>query len=132
MNSLSWMIYLAEVSGSVGSTLGAIAVFCMIGGIVATIATAIKTDLDNIERRSGEGQSCIGNGWSAGKKFFFAAGVAMLAAVPIPSKDTIYAIAASEVGEEVVKSNIGQKTAKAIEAWLDKQISDAPKGGSNG
>lgn len=40
----------------------------------------------------------------------------------IPSKNTMYAIAASQMGEQAVKSQIGQKTLGALEAWLDKQI----------
>jgi hypothetical protein len=42
--------------------------------------------------------------------------------VLIPSKDTMYAIAASELGEEVVKSAIGQKSIKALEQWIDSQL----------
>jgi hypothetical protein len=34
----------------------------------------------------------------------------------------MYAIAASELGEEVYKSEVGQKAEQALRAWLDKQI----------
>lgn len=46
------------------------------------------------------------------------------AAALCPSQETVYAIAASQMGEQVIKSPIGGKAEKALEAWLDKQIAD--------
>jgi hypothetical protein len=39
-----------------------------------------------------------------------------------PSRETIYAIAASELGEEALKSSAATKAQQALNAWLDKQI----------
>lgn len=43
-------------------------------------------------------------------------------AVFVPSKNTIYAIAASEYGEEALKAPEASKAREAINAWLDEQI----------
>lgn len=40
----------------------------------------------------------------------------------LPPKSTMYAIAASEVGEEALKSEIGQKAQQAISNWIDSQL----------
>lgn len=40
----------------------------------------------------------------------------------MPSKDTVYAIAASEMGESVLKSETGSLATQALNAWLKKQI----------
>jgi hypothetical protein len=45
----------------------------------------------------------------------------------VPSKDALYAITASEMGEEILNSNIGSKAQQAIEAWIDKQIPKPPQ-----
>lgn len=42
----------------------------------------------------------------------------------IPSSKTIYAIAASEMGEEVLASPTADKAHKALDAWLDDQIKE--------
>ncbi|WOF44326.1 hypothetical protein KNJ79_05185 [Sphingopyxis indica] len=42
----------------------------------------------------------------------------------VPSKETFYAIAASEMGEQALKSPIMTKAGKALEQWLDKQLDD--------
>lgn len=46
----------------------------------------------------------------------------------IPSRDTFYAIAASEMGEQALKTPIATKAGKALEKWLDEQIGDKPNG----
>jgi len=46
-------------------------------------------------------------------------------AVITPSRNTVYAIAASELGEEVLKSPVATKAGQALEAWLDAQIKQA-------
>ena len=51
----------------------------------------------------------------------------VVVSLAVPSKDTVYAIAASEVGEEIVKSETAGKAVKALNAWLDKQIAPTEK-----
>lgn len=40
----------------------------------------------------------------------------------LPGRDTVYAIAASEMGEQALKTPLAGKAEKALEAWLDHQI----------
>jgi hypothetical protein len=42
----------------------------------------------------------------------------------LPSKETVYAIAVSEYGEDLLKSKAVGKAEKALESWLDKQINN--------
>lgn len=39
-------------------------------------------------------------------------------------KDTVYAISVSELGEDIYKSEIGQKATKALESWIDSQLKE--------
>lgn len=127
MNDLSWMLYAADVVGNIAS-MGAFATIAgALGGITTFIFVAGKTDLDNIGAR--EKIPAIKTGWASAKGFFIASIVAAIVTIPVPSKDTIYAIAASEMGEEALKSPIATKAGKALEKWLDNQISDDQKGG---
>lgn len=48
--------------------------------------------------------------------------VLWVSAALCPSQDTVYAIAASQTTEQVINSPLGAKAAKAVEAWLDRQI----------
>lgn len=48
-------------------------------------------------------------------------------AVVLPSRETIYAIAASQMDEQALKSDIGAKTFRALDAWLDRQIAPAQR-----
>ena len=125
MNSLSWMLYLADVTGSFSTVLSFSAIGGGLGGLVAVIAAAISTDLDNIGKA--EKRPIFKTGWKAGGGFFkFAIAVALVASV-IPSKTTIYAIAASEVGEDLAKTETATKAVKALDAWLDRQIAEKPE-----
>jgi hypothetical protein len=42
----------------------------------------------------------------------------------LPSQTTMYAIAASQMGEQALKTPLAGKAGKALEAWLDKQINE--------
>ncbi|OYV41143.1 MAG: hypothetical protein B7Z80_02705 [Rhodospirillales bacterium 20-64-7] len=48
-----------------------------------------------------------------------------LCAVFTPSKDTVYAMATAQVGQQVIESPLGEKAEQALEAWLDAQINKA-------
>jgi len=122
MNYLSWMIYAADVVGSLSAILETIAVGAVIAGMVSIFANAARTDLANSSRGKSEQLPCLLTGWQAGKGLFKVAIVAAFLAAPIPSQSTIYAIAASEMGEEVMNSETGGKAMQALDAWLDRQI----------
>ena len=128
MNDLSWMLYWADVAGNISVTTGVLAVGSAIGGCVATLVKTVATDFDNIGKPQTNKKRPLFEGWNAGRKFFLVALAAAAIGAPIPSKETIYAIAASEMGEQALKTPIATKAGKALEKWLDEQIGDKPNG----
>lgn len=135
MNSLSWMIYLAGVTGSMSTvlTLGALATGGASGACAIIWASTGETptiwsweDKETKVKAHAAYRAKI-----AGfiKPLICACGVFAAIAAIIPSSGTIYAIAASETGEDVLKSDTGGKAVKALNAWLDKQIAGEPEKG---
>lgn len=95
MNSLSWMIYAADVLVRLISFFGVGAAVFLFAGGVSFLATAEPTNLNREEKMSVR---------KLGKKLFaFAACFAIIACF-LPSKGTVYMIAASEAGEQVIKT----------------------------
>lgn len=131
MNSISWMIYAADVCGSISGILtasGVGAIAAMVGAGVGLLAADGRAcswqDKDEIKERDKKIRGACTKILRWGP--VFALGCWTVAAV-IPSKSTIYAIAASESMESVARSQTGQKALKALDAWLDQQISNGGK-----
>lgn len=102
MNTLSWLIYFADIVSNLQGLLTTIAV---IMGTACVIAIGpIEIPIKRVRL------------W-----IVVAALVSVIAAL-LPSKNTVYAIAASELGEQVLVSNTGKKAVAALEAWLDAQV----------
>jgi len=100
MNTLSWFLYFAEMSESlkIGGALGIAVSAC---GLV--VATMINEKIPP---------------W----KYWLPVGLCSLLLIFSPSKNTMYAIAASELGQAAIESRLGQKVEKALENWIDKQL----------
>jgi len=104
MNSLSWFLYSIDVLSNIKGFLIILVFFLGTGAI-----------------------AYIGHSFVEGDhppKWWIVA-LLLSPAVPltlIPDKNTMYAIGASELGEHVVNSEIGQKAKKAIEMWIDSQL----------
>lgn len=124
MNDLSWLIYVADVSDNLDTFLWLLMFLSIVGGIIWA-----ATGMSNNGFKEAE--------WRAWRRI----GLALL--LPcflfglvigsvVPAKDTIYAIAASEMGETVLKSETGNKAVGALNAWLDRQIAGEPKAGAEG
>lgn len=124
MNSLSWLLYFAGVSGSISTFFGFVAAISgLLGVIMLFVSWADKTG----------GYSEISESASTfSRKYwlrflitcmFFGTMCNLL-----PSKETVYAIAASEMGERVLTDpRVQQTTNKAFQAldrWLDEQIKE--------
>lgn len=118
MNSLSWMIYFADMARSCDFALSLTMIACAISLIAAGIIWIVNDygDAEDKERR----RKAIVMSVLIGK---IAAGT-LLVDIVIPSSSTIYAIAASEMGEQVLKSPTVTKAQAALDAWLDKQIGE--------
>lgn len=115
MNNLSWFLYLADVLSNVGFLFVCIGV---IGMTIAAILVLCAVIVDEMRREAAIKflKWCVG---------VFCSCLALLfLATLIPSKETMYAIAASELGEEALKTPTANKAIKALDAWLDKQIKE--------
>lgn len=119
MNSLSWMIYLAELCGSVASACWLLVFAFMFALLVALIGYLLAWE------RPPEFTTRL---ISLCKKAAPVVCAAFVIGIVVPSKQTVYAIAASEMGEQVLKSPTLTKAQKALDAWLDKQISEQKPG----
>ncbi len=121
MNSLSWLIYLASVAGSIGG----IAVFVMIAAILCFLASGFvylnADDYDDDYRGRDDAKRRT---WASRmmKQCVGAFVLASVIIIVVPGRDTVYAIAASEMGEELLNSDTGSKAVQALDLWLDRQI----------
>lgn len=132
MNSLSWMIYAADVAGSVSGLLSSVAFLGTFGAGASLLSWAIMGgspslySWDDKEAKTAEHADMRGKLAKVVKPALIVSAVCALAASIIPGRETIYAIAASEMGEQVVTSPIAGKALKALDAWLDRQIAEEP------
>ena len=132
MNDLSWMIYAADLVGGLDGTASGIAGIATLAGIGSTIgwfALGSNPECYSFEDKEARVANHAASRQTLAKAIkwsLIGAPAAMLVASLIPSANTVYAIAASEVGEEVVKSPTATKAMKALDAWLDRQITDKP------
>lgn len=120
MNSMSWFLYAIDLINNVSVAATIIFICTAIAMGLYAVACAVEHDglTDNYKRIFPKAAGLFG--------------IAMAVAVILPSKSTMYAIAASEVGERVVKSDAVQGIAgdatKALHQWIKKQIEpDAKK-----
>lgn len=106
MNDLSWFLYFAGIAGNIQGSMTAVAI---LGGFVVAAWAFFAWNEDLQMPKARHIAIPIVCGF-----------IAMI----MPSQTTVYAIAASEMGEEVLKSSTATKAQKALDAWLDKQIAD--------
>lgn len=114
MNELSWMIYLAEVALGLKATSFGLTIACLVGAFFSAMAADIG-----------------GGEWRFVHRFLLGGALALVFAVLIPSSQTVYAIAASEIGEDALRSETGGKAMRALNAWLDRQIEGSEEAGND-
>lgn len=122
MNQLSWLIYFADVANSVSgwfSFFGWVASIIVIIAIIVFIAASSDHNAEANEAAE-VSRACGKIIWAFGP---FAA-IIVLLTIFVPSKETVYAIAASEVGEEVVQSQAFGRATSALNNWIDRQLAD--------
>lgn len=152
MNQLSWLIYLAEALDGLKFLFMWGILFFLIG---VAVCIALMIFPDYVEERAILSKK-EGHGYGGRPEITYTYGevtrtseqvrkasqktvrgylrlsvslfvLSIIGANALPSKDTMYAIAASEVGESVLNSPTGSKAVQALNAWLDRQINPAPK-----
>ena len=111
MNNISWWLYLAEVIPNFGTGL---AILAFIGAAIGTITSAILTFEPSLSEEDKERKLCY--------KILTASVVGILLSMLFPSKETIYLILGSEVGETVVSSPEGKEIINDIREVINLQI----------
>lgn len=116
MNSVSWFVYSADVVGN-------FQVLLFIGSIIALIGSGICLLAWSIED--------FESGPKFAKRIIFGAVPALIVACLIPGTSTMYAIAASQIGERIATSEqvqgIANDATKALQIWIKKQIEPESK-----
>jgi hypothetical protein len=113
MNSLSIMLYAADVVGNMQGLLTATAI---IGGTVYAAATMVYAGV-NMDRTVNP--KFHGIVWPMWLLVFCA-----ITAAVLPSRETVLLIAGSEAGEAVVTSDAGKRIISQIEAAISAQLSE--------
>lgn len=145
MNNLSWLLYLAGVLGN----FAGLAIWLGVGIAIASgISFGCWIAFDGDSKKQ---YDCYYDKSETSEKYkrfvldrdhdrkvakgFFRTAVTgsvifpllWVFAAAVPPKETIYAIAASEMGEELMKTPTATKAVKALDAWLDKQLAEQVK-----
>jgi len=123
MNDLSWLIYLADIAGSVGGILTFLAVIAGATAVVSLIVTGIAVADRHLETAA------------AARRIFrqaMPAGIACgLIAGFIPGRQTVMMIAASEIGQRAVNSasvaGVVDPSLELLKTWIAKTTAEMKK-----
>lgn len=118
MNELSWLIYAADVAGDANAVCG----FAFYGGLAGLAVYSVGKGFAAAVNMGFGDPPVSPSIASVGKKLWLPIVVAGVIGTLIPSSSTLYAIAASEMGERVIASETAGKAVQALNAWLDRQI----------
>lgn len=116
MNDLSVSLYWADALGSldylaltVFIIMAFVSIFAAFGVIIADMDDEYRVKALKIVRG-----------------FVLSLPVLAIPIVVTPSRETVYAIAASEMTEQALKTPIASKAMQAVEKWIDRQLSEVP------
>ena len=145
MNSVSWFVYLASIMDRLGSVVFFTSIACalaLIATLIAFVASRIQwsddtyvSEYDDKKRRYVKTKIEVSDEayiWKQiSSRTYWRWVFVLLVAVNIanvfrPSRETMYAIAASEVGERVVQSEavrgLASDATTALQHWIKRQI----------
>ena len=109
MNNLSWILYAADLAGTLKHVVPFVFFFFLPVAAFFILMSDDREDYIQLLKKRAKGiliiMSCAWTIW-------------MLT----PSSKTIYMIAASEMGEEAIKTEVAQKLFKVINDKLDEQL----------
>jgi len=126
MNSLSWLIYAAELIPSLAALLSWVGFFSIIGfALYVIVGCIINEDCYNSDSEAVKERKR--DWWSEAKylpsfKQVMFVSCVFLVSVLLPSKETIYLVAGSEAGEAVVASEEGREILSDIQEIIDIQM----------
>lgn len=138
MNMISWFLYLADVLSSVRILFGTVGVAAIIAGVFGWIAWTVASG-SHAEYAKSRGEddryAAEWAGWVVTwdpLRGFLKLGCALVfVACILPTQPTMYAIAASQVGEQLVRNEsvqgVAGDAAKALQQWIKRQIEPETK-----
>lgn len=122
MNAISWFLYLADVLSNAQLAIGLIIAGCVCFITFSGIGYAV-TD--------GEIIDIFPNMKKYSARVLYVGIVLIVVIIFIPSKNTLYAIAASEVGEKLIANDdvkgIASDATKALQQWIKSQLKEDAK-----
>lgn len=124
MNQLSWLLYLAGVSGNLQRLLSISALLLFLGTVGLGVWTLMSyaDTYDDAKRKSYIVLWKKFSQWSIS----FAVICTFIACI-LPSRTTMYGIAASEFGEQLLHTKTASLAEQALNNWLQQQINTPPK-----
>lgn len=143
MNQLSLLFYWGNISGHISNAFVGIGfvifvIALILGGLKLYTQAEVLSDIkdvsryhrlndDNIEQLKTLVTNLRKLGLALPVCLLFLAFLLWTAACFAPSQDTVYAIAASELGDRALHSQVVGTAEKALESWLNRQINpDVP------
>lgn len=115
MNSLSWFIYAIDIIGNIKGFLIALMIASVVVLGIRIGATVAGNDINNTKNPYPPYRAVVA--------FVVVGGII---ASLLPAKGTLYAIAASEVGERVINTEtvkgMSADATKALQQWIKRQI----------
>jgi uncharacterized membrane protein YiaA len=125
MNTLSWFLYFADVIEGLNYFFGIVAllsVFIFVGVVIWCIASFY-----DYRRWRGTKYEHVYTPTIQRQVFLLSLTVLLVSVTCssiLPSKNTMYAIAVSEMGEKALASEVGKKAQRALEVWITQQIGE--------
>lgn len=119
MNDLTIFLYVATVVDNLQGTLAFLLFIIAVGMLLSGVGWAVNATSSFKEDRDVSAQ-CKG----ILKMLAYPACAAIFLLVFIPDKNTMYAMAASEFGEELAKTETATLAHKALNKWLKEQVGE--------
>jgi len=125
MNTLSWLLYLADILPAIASAWAVISFFALLGWCLITVIRLFEGDPENSNTRENPFQ----RGWykhipKVQQLLFWVATVLGIVAYTIPSKDTFYLIIASEGAEIIVTDESAKEMFKDVQSIVSLQLQE--------
>lgn len=117
MNSLSWLLYVADVLPTIS---GVLSFFCALSMLASTVAYFIT--MAYVAEVHGEEKEVVIKANKITGRISLCSLFALLIALLIPSKETFYLIARSEAGEHIVESPRANELMNKINKVIDIQL----------
>lgn len=119
MNTLSWFFYLADIIGNISAFFIVGSIVMLVLSLGAVLVIAIQNEDESLE----PGEPGYVSPYVV-KPYVIVGSIMLFIATFIPQTETIYMIAASELGQSTIQSEVGQDIMNKLQTILDLQIEE--------